>query len=81
MEISNKKDLMIGKINSEILILFSGIKELLSYFLNLHIKQFEKEKNQNDADSGVFSLYSYKSFVELKVEKKTLESGRAKKAI
>jgi len=26
MEISNKKDLMIGKINSEILILFHGIK-------------------------------------------------------
>jgi hypothetical protein len=40
MEISNKKDLLIGKINSEILILFAGIKELLSYFLNLNIKQF-----------------------------------------
>ena len=40
MEISNKKDLTIGKINSEMLILFGGIKELLSYFLNMQIKQF-----------------------------------------
>jgi hypothetical protein len=51
----------------------------MSYFLNMHIKQFEKEKNQNDADLGVFSLYSYKSFVSLKVEKKQLETTRSKR--
>lgn len=40
IEINNKKYLTIGKINAEILVLFNGIKELLSYFLNMQIKQF-----------------------------------------
>ena len=59
--------------------MFGGVTELLSYFLNLHIKPFEKEKNQLEPDSGVFSLYTWKSYVSLKIEKKAIESSKARK--
>lgn len=72
IEISNKQ--------AEILILFMGIKELLSYFLNLHIRPFVKEKSQNEPDSGVFNLYTWNSYVNLKVERKHLE-GRGRRSV
>lgn len=56
-----------------------GVTELLSYFLNLSIKPFEKEKNQSEPDSGVFSLYSWKSYVSLKIEKKSIEGSKARR--
>lgn len=42
LESSQHKDIEISKRNSEILILFGGVTELLSYFLNLSVKPFEK---------------------------------------
>lgn len=42
VEASSLKDLQISQKNAEILILFEGIKDLLSHFLNLHLKPFEK---------------------------------------
>lgn len=52
------------------MILFDGVKDLLSLFLNLHLKPFEKEKNQHDTDYGLFSFYSWKSYISLKIDKK-----------
>lgn len=67
VEASSLKDLQISQKNAEILILFEGIKDLLSHFLNLHLKPFEKERNQHDTDSGLFCFYSWKSYIYLKI--------------
>ena len=79
MEGGGQRDIEISIKNSSILILFNGVKELLCYFLNLNIKQFDKEKNQNDPDTGLFNLYAWKSFLSLKIQKKYLDTNKAKK--
>lgn len=80
VEANSLKDIQISQKNAEILILFEGVKELLSQFLNLHLQPFEKEKNQHDTDSGLFSFYSYKAFIHLKIERKP-GSHRHKKVL
>lgn len=52
-------------LKEEILVILEGVKSLMTYFLDLKIKPFEKEKTQNDTDNGLFSLNSWKSFVSL----------------
>lgn len=47
------------------MVILEGVKCIMAYFLDLKIKPFEKEKTQNDTDSGLFSLNSWKSFVSL----------------
>ena len=80
VEASSLKDLQISQKNAEILILFEGVKELLSQFLNLHLQPFDKEKTQHDTDSGLFSFYCYKAFIHLKIERKPAQ-GRNRKII
>jgi hypothetical protein len=80
VEATSLKDLQISQKNAEILILFEGAKELLSQFLNLHLQPFEKERTQHDTDSGLFSFYSYKAFIHLKIERKPA-SGKNRKII
>ena len=70
VEASSLKDLQISQKNAQILILYEGVKELLSQFLNLHLQPFDKEKTQHDTDSGLFSFYCYKAFIQLKIERK-----------
>jgi hypothetical protein len=46
----------------------------------LHLQPFDKEKKQHDTDSGLFSFYSYKAFIHLKIERKP-GSHRHKKVL
>lgn len=36
----------------------------------MHLRPFEKERNQHDTDSGLFCFYSWKSYITLKIERR-----------